>query len=136
MSNNKIRKALERALKAFDPDFPTAWENVNFEPEEWPYQSVAILFAEPENPTMGDDFYRQRGFMQVKLYYPLNVGPGTVEARAELLRTAFKRGLSLEADGVITVIDRTPEIAPGANEADRYVVLVRIRFYANITNGA
>lgn len=131
MSNKAIRKALEKHLVELD-DFPTAFENQKFTPEEWPYQQVNILFAAPENPTMGDGFFRQRGFMSIRLLYPLNAGPGAIETRAELLRATFKRGLSLIADGVTTIIDRTPEIAPGAIEADRFVVTVRIQFFANI----
>lgn len=132
MSAKAIKKALETAMKNLG-GLPIAWANVNFAPPEGAYQEVDILFAEPENPSMGDDFHRQSGYMQVKLQYPLNVGAGDAITRAQLLRDTFKRGLSLVADGVTTVIERTPEIAPGAKEGDRYVVNVRIRFYANIT---
>ncbi len=132
MSNVAIRKALEVKLKSITPDFPTAWENVSFAPEEWPYQEVNVLFATPDNPTMGDGYYRQRGFLQVTLKYIKNEGPGDIDARAKLLRDSFFRGLSLVADGVTTIIEWTPEIGPGAIEGDRFVVIVKVRFYADI----
>jgi len=133
MSNLNISAALEVRLAALTPAILTSWENVNFNPvADIPYQVATVLFAEPENPTMGDDFYRQRGYIQVSLRYPQNTGKAAAFARAELLRSWFKRGLSIEAGGVITVIEKTPEVGSGTNEGDRYILNVRIRFFANI----
>lgn len=128
-----ISKAMEVRLKAFDADFPTQWENSNFTPVSGTaYQAANVLFAEPENPTMGDDFWRQRGYLQVQLRFPSNTGKAAAFTRAGQLQSWFKRGLSLEADGITTVVEKTPEVTNGANDGDRYVVNVRIRFYANI----
>jgi hypothetical protein len=70
--------------------------------------------------------------MQIDLYYPLNAGPGAASARAELIRTTFSRGASFTASGVKVHVTKTPEIAPGRVEEDRYVVPVRIPFHAHI----
>jgi hypothetical protein len=132
MSVVKIAKALETKLKASYNDLPIAWENLKFVGTDGPFQVATVLFAEPENPTQGDNFYRQRGFLQISLLYPIDTGRGAAFARAELLRAGFHRGLSLVADGVTAIIEKTPEISAGKVEDGRYVVIVRIRFFANI----
>lgn len=138
MSNAAIRRALETRLGTVNPALATAWENVDFDPPgaDTPYQIANTMFAAPENPTMGQRHYRQRGIFQISLQYPTNEGPGAAQTRAELLRNTFFRGLSIAADGVTTIVDRTPEVATGAVEGDRYVINIRIRFYADIFNGA
>lgn len=133
MSQTAISNALEAKLAAMTPAIATAWENVEFSPTGGvEYQKVDILFAEPENPTYGNDFYRQRGLMQVQLRYPINVGRASALARAEAIANWFARGVSLFDSGVITTIEKTPEVSKGGNIDDRYVINVRIRFYANL----
>lgn len=133
MSQLKIKKAFEEYLDGLQPPIETTYDNVNFKPTaDVPYQFVSILFAKPENPSLGDDFYRERGYLQVSLKYPQNIGAGDAMARGELIRGWFKRGLSLEEGGVTAIVEETPEIRPGNNEGDRYVVNVFVRFFSNI----
>lgn len=133
MSLSAIRAALETQLSAITPALPTAWENAPFEPPAGaPYQRVNLIPAPPENPTFGDGFRRERGMLQVTLAYPLGSGPAQAAARSELIRQAFPRGASLTAGGIVTTIEKTPEIGPGLIEGDRYAVPVRVRFFANI----
>lgn len=131
MSLVAVRAALEVALAAMSPALATAWENIPYSPDVGvPYQRVYLLAAEPNNPEMGR-YVTEQGFLQVSLAYPLNAGPGAAMERAELIRSIFYRGASFTASGVTTVIERTPEIAPGRIEDDRYVVPVKIRFFAH-----
>lgn len=133
MSQTAISNALETRLNAIASPIATAWENVEFTPVGGvPYQKVDILFAEPENPTFGANFNRQRGFMQVQLRYPLNTGRQAALARAEAIKNWFPRGLSLSDSGVTAIVEKTPEISKGGVVEDRYVVNVRIRFFANL----
>ncbi len=157
MSLVAVRRALETALDGISPALATAWENLKFTPTPGtPYQRVNLLAAPPLNPEMGG-FVQERGFMQVALAYPLEGGPGAALARAETIRATFKRGTSFtapanEPDGVTldldfttetysawepfivtTTVANTPEIAPALFEDDRYVVPVRVPFYANYT---
>lgn len=129
-----IRAALETALDAISPPIATAWENDAFTPPdlETPYQEASLLLAQPDNAETGRQ-YTQRGFLQVNLYYPLGYGTGDVTARAELLKTTFRKTLSFTASGVTAYIDRTPEIIPGRRDDDRWMVPVRIYFAAQIT---
>lgn len=131
MSAVAIRSALEAALAAMTPALATSWENVPYTPVVGTaYQRVHILFAEPQNPEIGR-FTQERGFLQVQLAYPLGTGPAAAAARAELIRTAFYRGRALTASGVVTTIEKTPEIAPARIEDDRYILTIRVRFFAN-----
>lgn len=132
MSAVLVRQALEVALAAMSPALGTAWENTDYSPTVGtPYQRVHLLFAEPANPEIGSR-YTERGILQVSLAYPLGAGPAAATTRAELLRTTFYRGASFTASGVVTTIERTPEIAPGRVEEDRWVVPVKIRFFAHV----
>jgi hypothetical protein len=133
MSVIKIRQALEVALNAMSPALATAWENVNFTPTAGTaFQVVNFIFAEPDNATMGSGFYTERGTMQIRLCYPTQTGTLNAATRAELLRTTFKRGNTFTKDAVRVIIQRTPEIATGYIEGDRFILTVKIRFYANI----
>ena len=132
MSNTAIALALETALVAASGSITTAWENVDFAPPDAGYQVASILFAEPDNPTLGPAFFRQRGMMQVQLRYPLGTGKQAAVTRAEALRAAFNRGLTFAASGITVVIERTPEIATGYSDDNRFIVNVRVRFFANI----
>lgn len=133
MSIPLTRAALETALAAMSPALATQYENVPYEPVEGtPYQAVFLMPAEPNNPEIGR-FTQERGLLQVSLFYPLGAGPSAAEARAELIRTTFKRGTTFTASGIKTTVEKTPEIAPAMIEEDRYHVPVRIRFFSNYT---
>ena len=130
MSISAIRSTLETALDGMAPALATAWQNVPFTPVTGtPYQRATLLLAEPDNQEKGAGFQEQ-GFLQVDLCYPQSVGANTAEARAELLRTTFKRGTSL-TNGIL--ISHTPEVKPAYNDGDRFVIPVRIRFHTYIS---
>lgn len=132
MSIVKIRAALETALNGMSPALATAWENAAYVPTAGTaYQQANMLFATPSNREFGNR-YQELGYMQVKLMYPLQVGTSAIAARAELIRTTFKRGNTFANGGVTVMIPETPEIAPGGVEGDRYAVPVKIRFVAQI----
>jgi hypothetical protein len=137
MSNVAIRRALEIALDNITPALTTAWENASFKPiNEVPYQLVNLLFATPENPAIGGSgsttLSHQRGFLQVSLMYPLQAGTAAVDTRAALIKTTFKRGISLTNAGQVVVIRNTPEVTPGVRDNDRWRIAVKIPFYANV----
>lgn len=132
MSLAAVRIALETALTSITPAIDTAWQNVSFTPVVGqPYQRVYLLTAEPDNVEIGPG-YTEQGIMQVSLCYPLGIGPQDATKRAEQIRATFKRGASFTASGVTVHIDRTPEISPAQIEEDRFVLPVRIRFFAHV----
>jgi hypothetical protein len=129
-----VRAALESRLNNMANPISTAWENAPFTPVAGtPYQAVYLMTATPENPTMGDGFYREQGIFQVSLFYPLQAGPAAAAARAELIRTAFKRGTALTSGAVTVRISRTPEIGQGRVDGDRWHVPVKCTYFAGIT---
>lgn len=131
MSTAKIREALETALMAIAPTLPTSLENKSFQPPaaSEPYQIVNILFANPDNPEYGAR-YTELGFMQVKLMFPRQYGTEAIDARALLIREVFKRGTTLVNDDVKVSILKTPEICPGSEEAGKWAVPIKIRFFS------
>lgn len=147
MSLLAVRRCLEEALAAMESPIATAWENVPFTPIDGsPYQRVSLLAAEPDNPEMGR-YTQERGFLQINLCYPLGTGPAAALQQAQRIRSAFYRGRTLTTTQiddwfeyyspaettVITTIEKTPEISPALIEDDRYVLPVRVRFFANYT---
>jgi hypothetical protein len=133
MSAILVRRALEVALAAMTPALATAWENAPYTPVVGtPYQRVTLMLAEPDNPEMGSARYTEQGIFQIDLKYPLNGGPSAVTTRAELIRSTFYRGASFTSGGVTVNIEKTPEIAPGRVEEDRFVIPVKVRIFAHI----
>jgi hypothetical protein len=135
MSVLSIRQALEEKLKTITPAIDTAWEQKKYTPKIGrPYQSAYLLLADPENPSMGNGMYRQRGVFQVTLTYPLGRGSKDIETRADLLRTTYYRGLTLTEDSVNVVIEKTPAISHQPNEDAYAIKIVKIEFFAEIFN--
>jgi hypothetical protein len=81
---------------------------------------------------MGDGFYREQGIFQITLLYPLQAGTATAAARAQLIRTTFKRGLSMTSGTIKVKVMATPEISSGRVDGDRFSVPVKIRWQADI----
>jgi len=133
MSIVLVRSALQTKLNAMSPAIAYAWQNVDYTPVVGiPYAAAYVLPAEPENPTMGDGFYREQGIFQISLFYPLQVGTAVAEARAELIRTTFKRGTSMTSGTVTVRVNRTPEIGQGRVDGDRWHIPCKVSWYAGI----
>lgn len=135
MSQAAIRAALETALDAMALSLPTAWENVAFVPpaSSMAYQRAYILFATPDNSVIANGEYIEVGIFQINLCYPLQSGDGAARARAGLIRSTFYRGATFVSGGVRVVIATTPEASQGRADGDRWVVPVKVRWFAQIT---
>lgn len=134
MSATVIRAILETTLAAMSPALATAWENAPYKPiEGTPYQRVHLLMAQPRSMEASQHIHREQGFLQINLCYPLGAGTIAAATRAELIRSTFRPARALTSEGITVTIDGLPEIAPAAVEDDRYVVPVRVRFFAHIT---
>jgi len=132
MSLKQIKSALEARLKAMPNALATEWENVSFDPPAEPYQRADLLPAAPEQPTLGDGFYRETGVFQVTLFYPLDGGGGVVYAMAEAVRDWFPRGASFSSGGVTVHIADVGRIGPKFRDNDRFVLPVSLRYFAHI----
>lgn len=128
-----IKKAFEKKLQTLSPALSTAYEGVAFTPVSGtPYQAVQLVPRRTENPSVGDDHYRDTGEFQVFLAYPTNSGSATILARAEALRTHFKRGTSLVEGSTTVLITRTPQISGTTVVGDRLVVPVIITYISDV----
>ncbi len=130
MSNSRIKQLCETHLKALSPDFPTAWENVNFKPPSGPFQVPTFLFAQPDDKGSKDSPILQRGILTVTLAYPTNQGGGAAQAKADDIKNHFAKGTTLVGETFNVIIENEPEVTGGAVEGDRFIIRVRIRFFA------
>jgi hypothetical protein len=134
MSQQNIRRALEKRLAALDT-FDTQYENVTFSPRPGvPYQRVNLLPANVDNTTVGNGYFRDQGIFQIMLCYPSNGGTAGVEARIEQLRNHFKRATALVEGGQSITVFRTPSVAVGFVEQDRFCVAVSVPYISHTTS--
>lgn len=133
MSDTTIRKAFEKRLALMSPALSTAFENVAFTPVTGtPFQRVNLLPGQPENPTIGNPYYREVGLFQITLCYPQNTGPALAEARAEAIIQHFKRSTSMTEDGQTVLVIRTPTKSPAYKENDRYCIAISIFYRSEV----
>lgn len=135
MSESAILKAFNDKLNSITPIIKTVARGVSYRPKTGEaYQVADLLLSESENPALGSSMYRERGFFQVELKFPVGEGSKKITDRADLLRKEFKRGTTLTSGGVTVIINRTPSSIPLPNDEDRIVKGVRIYFYTEIFN--
>jgi hypothetical protein len=130
-----IQAVFEVALASLPgAQIPTVWENIDRPDTGPPYKEVYLLPAEPDNPEIGDG-YIQRGILQINLFYPQGKGWFNSLTQAQVIRTAFPRGLALQNGSVIVTVLTTPEIGPGRAEDDLYFRPVKVRWSAQFFGG-
>jgi len=132
MSLVAVRQALETAVDSITPSIETVWENTPFIPTEGVEYQMVFLKRTIENPTRGSDHYRDEGFVQVDLMYPLERGTIFSELRTELILDKFKRGSVFAKDGINVHIDKTLELTASFPEDDRFRTVIRIEYHADI----
>ena len=134
MSLSIIRKAFEKRLAVMSPVLATAYENVLYAPVTGtPYQRINLIPATPNNTIQGAATYFERGYFQITLCYPIGSGPAGAETQAQLVRSHFKRGLSMLESGVTVLVTDTPRAAPALMDGDRYCIPISIPFQAQIS---
>lgn len=128
-----IRKALEKQLQTITPSISTAFENVAFTPTPGaPYQRVNLLPNTPDDAQIGSAVYFERGIFQVTVCYPIGNGPAACEARAQLIKNAFKRGTSAVESGVTVIIMNAPSVSSAMIDGDRFCIPVSMRYQAQV----
>lgn len=111
----------------------TASQNTSYQVVQGvPYQLLFVTTFKPEEPTQGGGYYREHGVFQVTLVYPVGIGVGAIMARAELIRSSFKKGTALVNGGVTTVISDTPEFGYLQGSSDSIELPVKIWYRADI----
>lgn len=136
MSQITIRSLMRKRLEAMAGNLPkTKYRNEPFDPPgpDTPYQVVDFVFGNTQNPIKGAAFTREVGFMQVALHYPKGLGEGPALQQAQAIRARFKYGTTEASGNVTMVVNYEPSINAGTDEPDRYVLVVKVMFYANVS---
>lgn len=127
------KKACERRLATLSPAIPTAYENVAFTPPTGMYLRTQFTVQDPEDPTFGTGYYRERITFQVFICEELNKGTTTANTKAEAIRSLFAKGTTLTEDGYRVHVLQTPQIAGSAVTTDRLVVPILISLVVEVT---
>jgi len=129
MSVEVVKKAGRLRLAAMTPNLPTAYEAVSFDPtphEAGLYQALQFLPQRPDDPVIGDKYYRERVQMQVFISGPAGQGTAAVGQRAEEVRSHFGKGIAIEQDGMQVRVLRTPSVNPIGVVQNRVLAVVLI----------
>ncbi len=132
MAIKEVKKAVRERLKALTPALPTALEGISFTPPTGMYQRLQFVVEPPTDPTFGTYFYRENVQVQIFVVDKLDVGTTNAEARAELIRDWFNKGLTLTEGNVRMHVLRTPHVSGAAVAADRIIVPVLIQITAEV----
>lgn len=128
-----IRRAFEKALTSLNSDIDSAYENVSYTPiKTEPYQRLQLAPNPVENPTIGDNYYREVGEFQIFLCYPTHAGTEGALTKAHLIRNTYFRGFTLVEGNTEITISRTPRIDGAIITQDRYIVPVIIEYFASV----
>jgi hypothetical protein len=133
MTIAKIRAALETRLGTVTPAIPVAYENTAYSPVAGVmYQRANLLPNTPDDGQIGSSVYMEKGIFQVTVCAPMNNGPAAAEARAQLVKDAFKRGTSVVNGGVTVIIMNAPSVSSAMIDGDRFCIPVSMRYQAQI----
>ena len=131
--SDKIRVALEKRLNTLSPAISTAWENLEFTPVVGtPWQQCNLIWANPENTTLGCSRRFERGIFQITLNYPTNKGAGAIDDRSNLLIAHFYRGLAMAHSGQTVRIMSTPSRKVLGDDGKYFKMVVSINFNAEV----
>lgn len=130
MSLTAIQSALEKRLLSLAPQLPTAWENATFTPPAGMWQRVSHLINTPRDVSLALDAVIDQGIFQVSLYAPINTGRLAAMQRAQAIRAHFAPPLDLIEGLAWVQIYRTPAIAGGMPDGDRWHLPISIYWRA------
>lgn len=135
MSVKTVKKAARLHLAALSPQLPTAYEGFPFEvPSSGLYQRTQFVVQPPDDPVIGDKYYRERLEFQIFVVGPAGVGTTEVDTRAELLRTHFYKGFTMVVDNMRIYVLRTPQISGTSVVQDKVIIPVLIDLVGEVYN--
>lgn len=114
MSIINARTALLTHLESIADPWPTAWENISFDPPvEAPWQKADFIMEGPKQMGAGAESVEEwKGILQVMLCVPRGTSAKDALVRAEALRDHFRRSQEL-TDGQFTLTILNTEIHTG-----------------------
>ena len=124
------KRALERRLSTLG--YPTAYESSNFTAPDTLYLRTQFVINTPDDPVIGDRYYRERIIFQVFVADQLNKGTAGAITVAEQIRSLFDKGLVLNEGTTSIYVLGTPRIAGSLVTTERLVVPVSIEVLAEV----
>lgn len=129
-----IKRALERRLATLS--LPTAYESSTFNPvPNQLYLRVSFIISPPDDPVLGDKYYRERILFQVFVCDVLNKGTANAFTVAQQVRELFDKGFFANEDNVCINVISTPDIRSSIVTQDRLVVPVSIDILGEVWRG-
>lgn len=127
------KRALERRLSQGLTGVSIAYEGVSFTPpNNATYLRTQFLIAQPDDPTIGDLYYRERITFQVFVVGLSNKGTASALQTAEQVRALFKKGTTLNESGTNIYVLGTPKISGTSVVNDRIIIPVMIEIVAEV----
>lgn len=135
MSDQTIIRALQERLETFatSKGLLIAYEGARFTPAANKIHLAEFLLPLPtDNPSMGVQHRRYAGIYQVDVDGPAAVGIITLRNYANELVNHFKRGTTLENEGMRILVTHDPSISRLLPDGGRMKRAVSIRYQADV----
>jgi hypothetical protein len=126
------KRAAERRLLTLN--LPVAFENVDFTPNTGVYLKTQFQIQNPDDPVIGDKYYRERINFQVFVTDDLGKGTANALTVAESIRNLFQKGSFMSEVGTNIYVLDTPRISGSVVTKERLVVPVMIDLVAEVFN--
>lgn len=126
------KKAVEKRLKAAFSTTNISWEGISFKPSADLYLRTQFVIRNPDDPVIGDKYYRERISFQVFVCDVQNKGSSNAFSKAEEIRQLFQKGLTLTESQTHIYILNTPRIQGSIVAEDRLIVPVMIELVAEV----
>ena len=126
------KKAVERRLATLLPSLPTSYEGVKFTPPSSMYLRTQFQLQSPDDPVIGDSYYRERITFQVFVVDTLDKGTALAISKAEEIRSLFAKGTTMQEDGNNIYVLTTPQLTGTAITNDRLVVPVLVTLVVEV----
>jgi Bacteriophage related domain of unknown function len=127
-----IKKAAERRLQSAFPTTPIAFENVKFEPTSALYFKTQFVISPPDDPVIGDKYYRERMQFQVFVCDKVNAGTANALTIAEQIRVLFAKATTMQEAGTNIYVFTTPQVSGSIVAQDRLIVPVIISLVGEV----
>ena len=127
-----IKKAAERRLATAFPATQIAYENVKFDPPASMYFRTQFLVSPPDDPVIGDAYYRERLQFQIFVVDKVNAGTANAYSVAEQIRAVFSKATTMQEQGTNIYVLRTPQVSGSIVASDRMVVPVIVTLVGEV----
>ena len=126
MAIEQIKRAAERHLAGMPSQWPTSYEGVSFDPPDGNYLRTQIRIDDPDDPTLGLGYHRERIQFQVFVVTNAGVGSGEAIRYGEQIRERFKKGTYLNESGIRIYVLTTPKVGSASAFNGKLLVPVLI----------